>query len=544
MVERNTQADAETSVDDPDEWPEPSAAVAPANVPEAQVGARVESHERRVEGERDHAMLLADREQFFERQDHATSAGRLRRLLPLAMLLWMGFFVVDAVLAKWVVPSDLLPYLLLRSVGLIPLGVAWWRLHGRLPSPGELKVLDLSMTASCAGLLSGMCLLSGGLLSPYNAYLPLVLIGRAAVLPNHWKEGALRLGVPALLHPMVLGLGALLSEPIAVQFSTASGSGTFFFYLMLLGGAWLLLVIGGHNVWALRRQVFRSRSIGRYRLEERIGRGGMGEIWVAFDDQLQRQVALKILRPDSGTDPIAIGRFKREIMATAALAHPNTVRIYDHGVTDDGLWYYAMELLSGRDLKSLVRLEGPLPAARVIKLMRQAGRALAEAHRQGIIHRDIKPDNLFITDLGGERDFVKVLDFGIARADHLDSDLTSTGMMAGTPGYAAPEVVLGGSADARSDVYGLGGTLYFALTATKPFSAATAQAMFRAHLHQPLERPSQRLGRSVPADLEAVVIQAMAKSPADRHADAGELAAALDACLSPTAHRRAETRSL
>jgi serine/threonine protein kinase len=149
-------------------------------------------------------------------------------------------------------------------------------------------------------------------------------------------------------------------------------------------------------------------------------------------------------------------------MTTATLSHPNTVRIYDHGATEDGLWYYAMELLEGRDLSTIVREAGPMQPARAVHLVRQAARALAEAHAVGIVHRDIKPENVFVATLGGEKDFVKVLDFGIARAGRVrDARLTTTGWVAGTPAYVSPEAARGESADAPADVYGLGMVLYW-----------------------------------------------------------------------------------
>jgi serine/threonine-protein kinase len=300
---------------------------------------------------------------------------------------------------------------------------------------------------------------------------------------------------------------------------------------MLIGGAWGLLVIASHNAWSLRRQVFRSRSIGRYRLERRIGHGGMGEVWVAWDEQLRRDVALKILRPEAGTNAAAVARFEREIMATAALSHPNTVRIFDHGVTDDGLWYYAMELLSGVDLYEMVAAEGPLAPARAIHIARQAAGALAEAHRRGIVHRDLKPENVFVAELGGEHDVVKVLDFGIVRMTQTDEvRLTGTGWVAGTPAYVSPEVAAGGDAGPAADVYGLGGVLYFALTGRPPFDAASSTALLRQHVMVAPEPPSQRLGRPLPAGLERTVLRCLAKDPEHRFADAGELARALDAC--------------
>jgi hypothetical protein len=485
----------------------------------------------------DPSRLLVDRDVHFERQDHAASVARMRRLLPIAIALWLGFFFVDFVLATWVRPGDLWSYLALRLAGTVPIAGAYAVLRFLpSPSPRTLQVLDLVMTSSCAAILSAMCLLSGGIESPYNSYIPLVLVGRAAVLPNRWQDGVVRLGVPALMNPLILGGAAILSSSVAAQWADSGARGTWFFYSMLINGAWLLLVIGGHNVWALRRQVYASRSIGRYRLEKRIGRGGMGEVWVAYHEQLERNVALKILVPEAGTDPQTIARFEREVMATAELTHPNTVRIYDHGVTEDGLWYYAMELLTGEDLGALVRKQGPLPPARALYLVRQLARAMAEAHAHGIIHRDIKPENIFITTLGGEVDFVKVLDFGIAKFDRADSgNLTTTGFVAGTPAYVAPEITTGGAADARTDVYGIGGTLYYALTGTIPFRADNARELFYKHLREPLERPSSRIGEPLPNDLEEIVMRSMAKLPEQRFAHAGELVAALDACDVATA---------
>jgi serine/threonine-protein kinase len=481
-------------------------------------------------GQRPHQIVDRDRE--IERQEHLATVGRMKRLMPLATVLWLGFFFVDWVLATWVVPGPLLPYLGLRLVGVVPILFSWWRLtHGPTPSPRTLAALDLAMTSTSATTLAAMCLLSGGLTSPYATYIALVIAGRSASMPDHWRTGMVRLGVPALASPVVLALALPLSPVLQAQLADAGARGTYFFHLMLIGGAWGLLVIAGHNAWMLRRQVFRTRSIGRYRLERRIGQGGMGEVWVAWDEQLRRDVALKILRPEVGTEAAAVARFEREIMATAALTHPNTVRIYDHGVTDDGLWYYAMELLTGVDLYELVVAQGPLAPRRAIHVARQAAGALAEAHRRGIVHRDLKPENLFVAELGGEQDFVKVLDFGIVRMTQSDEvRLTGTGWVAGTPAYVSPEVAAGGDAGPAADVYGLGGVLYFALTGTPPFDAESSAALLRLQVMAPPESPSQRRGQPLPPALEQLVLRCLAKRPEDRFADAGDLARALDDC--------------
>lgn len=476
--------------------------------------------------------IIADADLRLDRQELSATVGRLRRLLPTAMALWLGFFFVDWVLATWVVPGPLMPYLLLRLLGLLPLLGAWLRLRSDpMPSPRVIAALDILMTGSSAGILAAMCMLSGGLTSPYASYIAMVIAGRAAVWPNHWRTGVVRLGIAAIASPVVMLVALPLSPLLQVQVFDASARATWFFHMMLVLGAWMLLVIASHNAWALRRQVFRSRSIGRYRLDRRIGKGGMGEVWVAWHDQLSRDVALKILRPQEGTQEAEVTRFEREIKATAALTHPNTVRIFDHGVTEDGLWYYAMELLTGEDLQRLVERQGPVSPERVVRLGRQAAGALAEAHESGIVHRDVKPENLFIAEQGGERDFVKVLDFGIAQ--QLSSDeprLTGTGWVAGTPAYLSPEAAAGMDVGPPADVYALGAVLYYAITGTAPFQAAQAQRLLQLHMSVAPEPPSDRLGRELPALLEHVILRCLEKSPAERFESAAALAHALDEC--------------
>jgi serine/threonine-protein kinase len=475
------------------------------------------------------AKLVVDRDLQLEMVEHAAAVERMRRLMPTGLVLWLGFFGVDFVLATWVAPGDLRTYALLRIAGGVPLALTWARLrYGERPSPRALASYDLVMTSSCAATLSVMALLSGGLASPFLSYISLVLVGRAAVLPEHWKRGAITLGVPVLVSTAVLFGSTAWSPLIRAQLTEPRALGTYAFYLMHIFGAWLLLVLGGHFVWALRRQVFASRSIGRYRLRRRVGRGGMGEVWVAFDEQLRREVALKILRATDGTDPTIVQRFEREIIATAELSHPNTVRIFDHGVTEDGLWYYAMELLKGENLGELVEREGALDPARAASIVLQAARALAEAHNHGIVHRDIKPENVFIANLGGEDDVVKLLDFGIARIhDQADEKLTGTGWVAGTPMYLSPEGAAGREVGPAGDVYGLGGVLYWTLTGQTPFRADNSMQLMQLHMMAPPEPPSERLGRTIDAELEAVVMKCLAKDPAQRYADGRAVAQAL-----------------
>ncbi|HTV23391.1 MAG TPA: serine/threonine-protein kinase, partial [Polyangiaceae bacterium] len=299
--------------------------------------------------------------------------------------------------------------------------------------------------------------------------------------------------------------------------------------LVFIATALVFLVMAADFAWRLRRDALENRSIGRYRLERRIGGGGMGEVWAAHDVTLKKRVALKTVR---GHRPgaSAVVRFEREVRALAGLTHPNTVRVLDHGVTEDGLWYYAMELLPGENLRELVEREGPLDAARLMPIARQLLRALGEAHRMGIIHRDIKPDNVFIAELGGERDVPKLLDFGIAQTVASDEPaLTNTGWLIGTPAYMPPEIIRGLPADVRSDIYSFGATLYFALTGALPFPDESRPALFEAHLKSPAPLVSAASRHPIPAALERAIERCMAKDPSERPASTQAVLEALRA---------------
>ena len=289
--------------------------------------------------------------------------------------------------------------------------------------------------------------------------------------------------------------------------------------------------MGSHLTWTLRSQVFEARNLGRYRLRRLIATGGMGEVWLAYHPGLKRDVAVKILKPEEQErSQSALARFEREVRATSELTHPNTVRVFDYGTTDDGLWYYVMELLEGETVAEHVARLGPLPPARAVHIVGQVARALAEAHGRGIVHRDIKPENLFLTSMGGEHDFVKVIDFGIAKVESADGNMTGTGWVMGTPAYMSPEVAMGAPADARSDVYGLGEVFYFMLCGKPPFRADNVAALIFAQVHQQVVSPSRILGRQLPADVEAVVMRSLEKDPGERFPTAAEFALALASC--------------
>jgi serine/threonine protein kinase len=262
-----------------------------------------------------------------------------------------------------------------------------------------------------------------------------------------------------------------------------------------------------------------GQQVGQYKLESRLGEGGMGTVYRASHAMLRRPTAIKLLREDRRRAK-DLARFEREVQLTAQLTHPNTIAIYDYGLTPDGAFYYAMEYVEGVTLQALINAVGPLPSARVIHILQQVLGSLAEAHDVGLIHRDIKPANIMLCERGGVADVVKVLDFGLVKRlapRDSEKDLSGTDNFAGTPLYLAPESVTNPKLlDARSDLYSVAAVGYFLLTGTPVFQGKTAVETITQHLKSAPETPSARLGRAIAADLERVLLMALAKAPEGR----------------------------
>ena len=258
----------------------------------------------------------------------------------------------------------------------------------------------------------------------------------------------------------------------------------------------------------------------RYDVVRPLGSGGMGEVYLARDMTLGRDVALKLLRSQFANDKESAERFKREAMSAARLSHPNIVQVYDRGVTEDGTSYIAMEYVPGGTLKERITHDGPLDAKDAASFGYQVAEALGAAHAKGVIHRDIKPQNVLITAPGE----AKVADFGIARALSAAADSrTKTGAVMGTAGYMSPEQALGEPATPKSDLYSLGIVLYEALTGKLPFTADNPIAVSMKHANEP-PSPPQQINPSVPDGMNAIILKLLAKAPEDRYADADELA--------------------
>jgi serine/threonine-protein kinase len=292
-------------------------------------------------------------------------------------------------------------------------------------------------------------------------------------------------------------------------------------------------------VTGLSQQVAKARELGSYELGDLLGRGGMGEVYRARHRMLARPAAIKLIRPEmlgagSREDAdLVIRRFHREAEAAASLRSPHTVELYDFGVTDDRTLYFVMELLDGMDLEALVRQTGPVPAPRVIYILRQVCESLEEAHSRGLVHRDIKPPNIHLGRLGLQHDFVKVLDFGLVKSvkdePGVPSLATAAGLTPGTPAYMAPELALGEAFDGRADLYAVGCVAYYLLTGRLVFEGANSVQMIAKQMREEPIPPSKRTELPVPPELERVVLACLAKQAADRPASAAVLSSLLEA---------------
>jgi serine/threonine-protein kinase len=304
----------------------------------------------------------------------------------------------------------------------------------------------------------------------------------------------------------------------------------------------VLAYLIGRRIYGTTLAAQSAIDLGSYRLVAPIGKGGMGEVWRASHMMLARAAAIKLIKAEALTRPsarqaeVSLKRFRREANVIASLQSPHTVYLYDFGSSTDGRWYYVMELLDGISLQDLVTNFGPVPGSRVVSILRQACESLEEAHQQGLVHRDLKPSNIMVCKLALHHDFVKVLDFGLAKfVGPVDAtQLTMEGMAAGTPAYMAPEIALGRTdVDARADIYALGCVAYFLLTGTLVFPDENPMSMALKQVQETPDPPSSRTEIPIPQDLERVVMRCLEKKADDRPASAREVADLLEACVLP-----------
>ena len=328
---------------------------------------------------------------------------------------------------------------------------------------------------------------------------------------------------------LVAALAAATAWPIAYAVNAARGVAT------VQGDVWLLWPLLNYAMAGLAyfmgpaiesagERTEASDDLGGYHLESRIGEGAMGEVWKASHKLLARDAAVKIIRPDvvdqqNRAADTAVARFRREANMIAKLQSPHTVFLYDFGVANDGRFYYVMELLDGISLQALVGEAGPLTPGRAIHVLSQMCESLHEAHERGLVHRDLKPSNIMVCQVALRFDVVKVLDFGLAKtlADTGMTVLTMVGTTTGTPAYMAPEVALAEETiDRRADVYALGCVAYFLLTGKTVFDEENPTRMALLHVQQVPDPPSMRTTGVIPAEIERLIMECLAKKPADR----------------------------
>jgi eukaryotic-like serine/threonine-protein kinase len=349
-----------------------------------------------------------------------------------------------------------------------------------------------------------------------------VALGRAATLPSTpgrtFAVSAISFG--AVMTASILG-------PLPPDYPHTMVGHVFAFLdpaLWTISGS-LLATLASRVIYGLQEKVYEARQLGQYTLEAKIGEGGMGQIFRASHAMLRRPTAIKLLPGEHSESQLR--RFEREVRLTASLTHPNTISVFDFGRTPEGTFYYAMELLHGLNLETLIERHGVQPPGRVVNILLQVCGALNEAHGVGLIHRDIKPANIYLCRLGGIDDFVKVLDFGLVRQQNQDVSLTqsSTHNLVGTPLYMPPESIIApDKISAQADLYSLGATAYHLLTGSPPFSGNSVLEVCGHHLHTQPESPSKRLGKPLPDALEQIVLACLAKDPGARPAGAKDLA--------------------
>jgi len=454
------------------------------------------------------------------------------RLRAAALMLATGFgvfFLRQLFLVNYSSPSELFLLIFhgLTTVVLLSVG---GRLCQKCTFPlstlriAELIIFGVPMLYFIAkqwlAIVSGVPFLTG-ITAPWM----LLILTYSLFIPNSWQRAAWILGTFATT-PTIFCLVALFAMPEYSKVATAYDISTVFMTMTLAAfiGTW-----GVHTINRLRREAFEARQLGQYRLKRLLGAGGMGEVHLAEHQLMKRPVAIKLIKPGIAADPTALARFHREVQATAKLTHWNTVEIFDYGHTADGTFYYVMEYLPGKSLAELVEQHGPMAPARVVALLEQVCEALAEAHKLGLIHRDIKPGNIFAAERGGVFDVAKLLDFGLAKplVAANDMNLTQQGAITGSPLFMSPEQATGeAAADARSDIYAVGCVAYYMLTGHPPFEETNAVKVLLAHAQKQATPPSQ-LQPGIPVDLESIVIKCLQKNPADRFSNVAALSAAL-----------------
>jgi len=469
---------------------------------------------------------------------------RLRALSLVFLVIWVVFLLRDIFLLD---EADVTPIGLVVLVGLAVLTfVLYSPLRISLKALRMLEVgiiflvlvdLLLVMRTEIIEFVENdqLDLIEARLLRATLAYVFVILL-YGVFIPNTWRRAALVL-TPVVILPFLHNLVLRLQIP---QIADVWDFEDVSFRILVVVFAAAASIYGTYVIGSLRKKAFEAKQLGQYQLVEKLGSGGMGEVWKAKHRMLARPAAIKLIRPerlgtqDTKTTTTLINRFEREAQVTATLESPHSIILYDFGISDDGSFYYVMELLNGLDLEHLVRRYGPVSSARAIYLLRQACESLSDAHDRELIHRDIKPGNLFACHFGRQYDFIKILDFGLVKTLNDTAaggrQLTAVDAIAGTPSYMAPEQAMGEIIDARTDIYALGCVAYWLVTGQLVFDSNSVSAMMIDHAKTPPSPPSERCEQEIPLDLEELILRCLEKDPKKRPSSAVELQKELAGC--------------
>jgi eukaryotic-like serine/threonine-protein kinase len=462
------------------------------------------------------------------------AAEQLQRLALFAAIvgcLWTLGLFIDLVLAPlaWDTRIDMRNVTLSLSGMAAAVWMYWYVRHCKQHPPQTKTEVSLGFLV-LNGI--GIAILNTWLVPPTvtpTAHLSWITVGiliYAMIAPAPPRKMLTAALVTASMDPLALGVAYLLGDPVvSLPQAVVRAIPNY--------ACAVVAMLPSHVLYRLGRRLREAQELGNYELVELLGHGGMGEVWRARHQLLARDAAIKLVRPEvlgahtQADARVVQRRFEREAKATASLSSPHTIQVFDFGMTHDGAFYYVMELLAGRDLESLVREFGPVPADRAIFLLRQVCHSLADAHARGMVHRDIKPANIYVCRMGLEYDFVKVLDFGLVKMRERaggDTLVTLDHTTTGTPAYMAPEIIVGDAeVDRRADVYALGCVAYFLLTGQLVFEADTPMKMLMQHVHAKPVPPSQRTELRIPRELDELVLACLEKDPKKRPQNAEEL---------------------
>ena len=451
-----------------------------------------------------------------------------RAVFVVTVVIGVASLVTQVVTGGHVHGGDAVPHEVVHLCALLVALAIWVRCRRTQMSPSTLLILDAGFTiAICIfyTLLGFTATASLGVGFTVLLGMTYTLVGRSILVPSAFTR--------------TLWISCAGATPAVIYFVTdgaPKGSGESPSIFILFATMWCAFAAftaaaNSRQLYGLRARIREIGKLGQYTLEEKLGEGGMGVVHRATHAMLRRPAAIKLLLKEraSGKDQ---ERFEREVQLTSRLRHPNTISIFDYGRTADGVFYYVMEYLDGLDLDRLVKAVGPIEPARTIHILVQVAGALAEAHALGLIHRDIKPANIVLTERVDEPDVVKVVDFGLVRAiESENTESVAANVVTGTPMYLSPEAISSpATIDGRADIYAVGAVAYFLVTGQHVFEAGTVLELCSKHLVMEPVPPSVRLGKALPADLEAIILKCLAKERSARFADAVTLRAALLGC--------------